>query len=82
MACGAACVVSDAAALVEVAGGAALTVASGNPRALAVGLAEALTPSRQAELRRLALDRGRRLGWDGPLEVWQSLLKNLASASP
>jgi len=80
LACGAACVISDAAALVEVAGGAALTVASGSSRALAAGIAEALAPSRQAELRRLALDRGRRLGWDGPLESWQSVLQNLASA--
>ena len=81
LACGAACVISDAAALVEVAGGAAVTVATGDPRALAAGIAEALTPSRQAELQRLALDRGRRLGWDGPLESWRSLLADLASAS-
>ena len=80
LACGAPCVASDAAALVEVAGGAAAHFAAGDPRALAAALAVALAPAVQERMRAAALDRGRQLGWEVPLDSWHELLVGLVAA--
>jgi glycosyltransferase involved in cell wall biosynthesis len=82
MACGAACVASDAPALVEVAGGAARHFARGNPRALAAALAEALEPEAQRALRAAARSRAPALGRDGPLAAWRELLGGMPRARP
>jgi len=76
--CGAACVTSDAPALVEVADGAALTFPAGNPQALAAALAEAVRPERQRSLRAAAVNRAAELSWLAPLAAWRTLLGGLA----
>jgi len=74
LACGAACVASDAPALLEVAGGAARHFPRGDAAALAAALAEALAPAVLAGLRGDALRRAAALGWEGPLSAWRELL--------
>ena len=74
MACGAACVASDAAALVEVAAGAVLHFPRGNAGALAAALREALGPATNARLRERALDRAQALRWEAVLPRWVELL--------
>jgi glycosyltransferase involved in cell wall biosynthesis len=77
LACGAACVASDAPALQEVAAGAALSFPAGREDALAAALADALHPERQAELRAAARRRAAGLSWAAPLEAWRELLVGL-----
>jgi glycosyltransferase involved in cell wall biosynthesis len=74
LACGAACVASDAPALLEVAGGAARHFPRGDATALAAALVDALAPAVVAGLRGAALQRGAALGWEGPLSAWRELL--------
>jgi glycosyltransferase involved in cell wall biosynthesis len=77
LACGAACVASDAPALVEVAGGAARHFGRGSASALAAALASALDPEARRELRAAAAARAPALGPEGPLAVWRELLTGL-----
>ena len=79
--CGAACVSSDAPALVEVAAGAALTFPAGSAAALADALAEALRPEPQAALRAAARRRAAELSWTAPLAAWRGLLEELVGAT-
>jgi glycosyltransferase involved in cell wall biosynthesis len=78
--CGAACVVSDAPALVEVAGGAALHFPRGDSRALAVALERALDDEERDRLRIGARARGRELGWAEPVKAWERLLSAITSS--
>jgi glycosyltransferase involved in cell wall biosynthesis len=78
LACGAACVASDAPALVEVAEGAAQHFPRGGVEALAAALAGALDPAVQEALRKAALGRATALGWERPLASWQELLVAVA----
>lgn len=78
LACGAACVASDAPALVEVSAGAARHVARGDAAALAVALAAALEPEAQRSLRAAARRRGAEMAWAGPLAAWRALLEDAA----
>jgi glycosyltransferase involved in cell wall biosynthesis len=78
LACGAACVASDAPALVEVSAGAARHVARGDAAALAVALAAALEPEARRSLRAAARRRGAELTWARPLAAWQALLEDAA----
>jgi len=82
LACGAACVASDAPALVEVAGGAARHFQRGDARALAAALAAALEPAARQELRAAARSRAAALGWEGPLSAWRDLLAGVAGGQP
>lgn len=82
LACGAACIASDAPALVELAGGAARHFPRGDPTALAARLAEALNPEAQRELREAARKRAPALGREGPLLAWRELLSRVASGQP
>ncbi len=74
LACGAACVASDAPALVEVAGGAARHFARGNAGALAAALADALAPEARCALQAAARRRAPALGREGPVAAWRELL--------
>lgn len=76
--CGAACVASDAPALVEVAGGATRHFPRGDAAALAALLDEALDPEVRRKLREAARTRAAALGWDGPLSAWRELLSRVA----
>ncbi|HPW56533.1 MAG: glycosyltransferase family 4 protein [Thermoanaerobaculaceae bacterium] len=76
LACGAPCVISDEAALLEVAGECAQVFRRGD----ASGLAEALVRTLGGErtrLREASLARARQLAWDGPATAWVSLLTAL-----
>ncbi|TAM47240.1 MAG: glycosyltransferase family 1 protein [Acidobacteria bacterium] len=77
LACGAACIASDAPALVEVAAGAARHVARGDAAALAAAAAAALDPEAQRALRAAARRRGAELTWEGPLAAWRDLLEGI-----
>lgn len=74
---GAACITTDAPALVETAGGAALHVPVNDPSALARALASALEPEANAELRRRALARAPELRWAPAVEAWFRLLQKV-----
>jgi glycosyltransferase involved in cell wall biosynthesis len=74
IACGAACVTTNAPALLEVAGGAALHVASRDVPALAEALGRSLEPQVQLALRTAARERAGALTWRRPLAAWQALL--------
>jgi glycosyltransferase involved in cell wall biosynthesis len=76
--CGAACVASDAPALVEVAGGAARHFPRGDVEALTDALTDALNPGVQRALREAAIGRAPALGWERPLASWQTLLVAVA----
>ena len=78
LACGAACVSSDAPALVEVAGGAARHFPRGSAAALADALADVLAPEARAALRAAARGRGPALRRDGPVAAWRELLRSAA----
>ncbi|OFV79379.1 MAG: hypothetical protein A2Y78_15120 [Acidobacteria bacterium RBG_13_68_16] len=78
LACGAACVASDAPALVEVAGGAARHFPRGDAAALSATLCSALEPSARQELREAAKVRAAALGWERPLSAWRELLSRVA----
>ena len=80
MACGAACVASDAPALVEVAGGAARHFARGDASALAAALAEALVPETRCALQAAARSRTPALGREAPLAAWRELLDSMPRA--
>jgi glycosyltransferase involved in cell wall biosynthesis len=72
MAAGVPVVVSDAPALVEVAGGAALVVPRGDPAALAEALAEAVDPAGRAKLVDAGRDRAARYSWSVVArDLWQ-----------
>lgn len=77
MACGAVCVTSDDAALLEAAAGAAEVFPRGSADGLADALARALAAPRRALLRQASLARAAALGWDGPGEAWHTLLGSL-----
>jgi glycosyltransferase involved in cell wall biosynthesis len=79
LACGAACVASDAPALVEVAGGAALHFPRGDANALTEALCSALEPPARRQLREAAKTRAAALGWERPLSAWRELLSRVAS---
>lgn len=79
LACGAPCVISDEAALVEVAGGSARVFRRGDAAALAAALARTLAADR-TRLREQSLARARDLGWDGPATAWVALLDGLLRA--
>ncbi len=79
LACGAACVASDAPALVELAAGAARHFPRGDTPALAAALAAALAPEEQGRLRSAALGRAPRLAWAGPVAAWRELLEEVAA---
>ena len=81
LACGAACVASDAPALQEVAAGAALTFPAGDRDALAATIAAATSPARQPALRAAALRRAAELSWAEPLAAWRELLVGLAGSA-
>jgi glycosyltransferase involved in cell wall biosynthesis len=74
LACGAACVTSDAPALLEVSASAALHVARGDAAGLAAALDAALDADAQRSLRRAALSRSAELTWARPLAAWMELL--------
>jgi len=78
LACGGACVATDASALVEVSGGAARHAPRGDPAALATRIAEALDPGAQRSLRAAALERARALSWERPAAAWRDLLVRTA----
>jgi glycosyltransferase involved in cell wall biosynthesis len=82
LACEAACIASDAPALVELAGGAARHFPRGDPTALAALLAETLNPEAQGELREAARRRAPALSREGPLFAWRALLSRVASGQP
>lgn len=81
MAAGAACVASDAPALVEVAGGAARHFPRGDARELAAALAEVMLPARRAELRALARARAEHWRWERVTPRWRKLLAEVAGSS-
>ena len=78
MACGAACVTSDAPALVELAAGAARHFRRGDAPALAAALSSVLAPEEQALWRAAARRRSAALDWTGPLAAWRKLLEVIA----
>jgi glycosyltransferase involved in cell wall biosynthesis len=82
LACGAACVASDAPALVEVAGGASRHFPRGDATALTETLCSALEPSARRELREAAKSRAVALGWERPLSAWRELLSRVAGGQP
>ena len=71
--------VSDAAALLEVAAGAARVFPRGDAAALAEALAAALRPDERERLRAAARGRAGLLGWAEPLAAWQRLLARVAA---
>lgn len=78
LACGAPCVISDEAALVEVAGGCARVFRRGDAPGLAAALARTLSLDR-ALLASQSLVRARQLAWEGPAAAWVSLVTALLS---
>ena len=78
IACGAACVATDEPALVEVAGGAARHVASGDIRALADAIAAVLEPETRRALRAASCERAGALTWERPVAAWRALLLEAA----
>ena len=81
MACGAACVASDAPALVEVSGGAAHHFSRGNAAALAAALREAAQPAQRVELQARAWARALRWRWETVAPAWQSLLADVVKTA-
>jgi glycosyltransferase involved in cell wall biosynthesis len=78
LACGAACVASDAPALVEVAAGVALHFPRGDAGALAAALVAALAPETRDRLRAAARARAAALGWEKPLAAWRAVLSRVS----
>lgn len=78
LACGAACVTTDAPALLEIAGGAARHVPRGDVPALTNALGVALGPEVQSALRAAARERAGALTWKRPLAEWRELLVEAA----
>lgn len=74
LACGAACVASDAEALLEVAGGAALHFPRHSPEGLAAALAQALQKDINAQLKAKAQLRAPDLRWEKVCNRWVTLL--------
>ncbi len=81
MACGAACVASDAPALVEVAGGAARHFPRANALALAAAMEEVAIPAHRAELQARARQRAQLWRWEAVEPAWRSLLVEVATVS-
>jgi glycosyltransferase involved in cell wall biosynthesis len=77
MACGAPVVVSTAPAVLEVAGGVAVSIDALDPAAIAAGLEQAV--DRRAELRPLGIGRAREFSWSrtaaATLDVYRSVLR-------
>jgi glycosyltransferase involved in cell wall biosynthesis len=82
LACGAACVASDAPALVEVAGGAAVHFPRGDVGALAAALAAVLEPEARRRLQAAARARAVELAWEKPVSAWRELLSRVAGGQP
>lgn len=76
--CGTPAVASDAPALVETAGGAALHARRANPEALATAIAHALEPATAADLRRRAAERAPDLRWPASVAAWRELFLEVA----
>ncbi|MCG6962010.1 MAG: glycosyltransferase family 4 protein [Acidobacteria bacterium] len=76
--CGTPAVATDVPALVEVAGGAALHVPAGEPRALAAAISRALEPVVADSLRRRAVERSSKLRWGPSISAWRHLLQEVA----
>lgn len=85
MACGCPVVVSDAGALPEVGGDAALTVPAGDDRELAAALREAMEPATARELIARGLARARAFTWSraarSTLEVYSALAAGAEAAA-
>jgi len=79
LACGAACVISDEPALVELACGAAETFPRGDATALAAALARTLAGEARAARRAAARVRAAELRRERPLELWRALLAEVAA---
>ncbi|MGE5234922.1 MAG: glycosyltransferase family 4 protein [Acidobacteriota bacterium] len=80
LACGAACVASDAAALREVAAGAALHFSRADEKALAAALEAATEPARRVALRTAARMRVSELSWERAIAAWREVLARLRMA--
>jgi glycosyltransferase involved in cell wall biosynthesis len=78
-ACGAACVASDAPALVELSRGAARHFSRGDAPALAALLGDLLAGDERGRLRAAALTRAQDLGWAAPLAAWRELITETVS---
>lgn len=81
LSCGAACVISDEPALLELAAGAAEVFSRGDAAALAAALERALAPERGRALHAAARARAGSLRWDVPLARWRELLSELGASS-
>ncbi|HPS78546.1 MAG TPA: glycosyltransferase family 1 protein, partial [Thermoanaerobaculaceae bacterium] len=77
LACGAPCVISDEAALLEVAGDSARVFRKGDAAGLEAALIRTLAADR-ARSREHSLARASNLSWDGPASAWENLLSALA----
>jgi len=80
MACGAACVASDAPALVETGASAVRHFPRGDAAALAAILRSLFVGDEAAALRSAALARASALGWDAPLAEWRTLLAQVGTS--
>jgi len=78
--CGTPVVVTETPALLEVAGGAALTAPVHDPAALATAIRRALEPAERDRLRAAAIRRAPALGWDGAVAAWRELVREVAGA--
>ncbi len=76
--CGVPSIASEAPALREVAGGAALHVPAHHPEALARAMRRALAPDERRRLREAALRRAPALRWEPVIAAWRALLEELA----
>ncbi len=76
--CGAPVVVTETPALLEVAGGAALTAPVHDPGALAAAIRRALEPAERDRLRAAALERAPALGWEAAVAAWRELVREVA----
>jgi glycosyltransferase involved in cell wall biosynthesis len=81
LACGAACVASDAPALVETAAGAVRHFPRGDAAALAATLRSLFVGDEAVALRSAALARATTLGWDAPLAEWRTLLAQVGTSA-
>ena len=79
MACGCPAVTSDAGALLEVAGGAAVATPADDPGSLATALREAMEPATARELRARGLRRARSFTWRRTAEEMMDLYARVGS---
>jgi len=78
IACGAACVASDIAALHESGGNCPLFFPPGDVDSLAAILDHALLPDVNSELRKRSLGRAGKIRWEKPVSLWHELLEEIA----